>query len=214
MTPFRIAGLFALAAAPVLFSIAPSHAACVESVGMNTCAAFDPTSVTSVTSAGGFVTTNLNPFSPYTRARLLFVVNGSWSLPVSISSISLTGEGITGGPLSFGSITINNNLTPVVTSYLDLPSPVSSLNFANNKISFTIPANVANIPVNGNPYDWSSISAFVTYGNLDPMMPDTNTSSRIQFTARNPAPTPLPLMGAASAFAFSRRLRRRVSQSA
>jgi hypothetical protein len=207
----RIAAVCALSAAPLVLSASPGKAACVETVGQNTCAAFDPTSTTNVSSAGGF-TMSVMSAEDVTRARVRLAVNGSWALPVTISGIKLEGPGINSGtPLSFDDITLSANNAYVDSNYLALDTPIMDWSWTNSRISFVIPANVANIPIGGNPVDWSSISARIQYSNT---VGDSLNAPRVQFTARNPAPGPLPLMGAVSAFAFSRRLRQRVSQSA
>ena len=210
----RVAAVCALSAVPLVLSASPGKAACIQTVGNNTCSQFDPTSTTSVPSAGGFTGSGM-AVENVTRARVRLAVNGSWALPVTISGIQLEGAGInSGAPLSFNNITISTYRTYVFSNYVSLDTGVMDWSWTNSRISFVIPANVANIPIGGNPVDWSSISAMIQYSNDLGDMSDVLNSTRVQFTARNPAPGPLPLMGAVSAFAFSRRLRQRASQSA
>lgn len=212
---FRVSALCALLAAPIFFSVSPSRAACTRTVNGNICALFDPTSETTVVETGGFTGSAMSA-NNVTRARVRFAVNGSWALPVYISEIQITGPGINAGtPLAFSDVSPAANNTYVMTNHVNLDTPIMDWSWTSTRLSFTIPANVANIPIGGNPVDWSSISAIVQYSNdLGPDNSDVLNSSRLQFTASNPAPAPLPILGAASAFTLSRRLRRRISKSA
>ena len=207
-------GIFASA---LLFISNPSHAACsYPAIGANPCAQFDPTSVTNVENAGGFTLPNgsgtTTSFSDtVTKAYVRLGINGSWTSPVTITEISISGDGITGTKPITGGVTLTSNNTWVSSNFISLDTPLSSSNWANSRISFTIPQNAANVPIDGNAVNWSSISARITYQNED--MSASGTTSALQFTARNPAPAPLPLAGIVPAFLFSRQLRKRISFS-
>jgi hypothetical protein len=195
---------------------APSQAACTQSNGINTCTLFEPHTTSSVVNSGGFVGMAMGP--TFTKLRVMFATNGQWQTPnFTISDIKVSGEGIA-STLDFGSLSISPSSVwpdmasdPNSTSYINLSTSITKFDFSNNKISFVIPANVANITGNV-----SSISARLAYAytitsgpnSFDVDFPST-AEGRVQSTALNAAPSPLPLLGSASAFAFSRRLRQR-----
>ena len=191
----------------------PRHAACsYPAIGANPCAQFDPTSVTNVQNAGRFTgTPAFDPPDMVSQAYVRFAINGSWISPVTITGISISGDGLNAPKAISGSVTLTTNNTWVYSNVVSLDSSLSSINWANSTVSFTIPQDAANIPIGGNPVNWSSISARISYESPD--MAVSATSSRLQFTARNPAPAPLPLAGIVPAFVFSRQLRKRISFS-
>jgi hypothetical protein len=87
-------------------------------------------------------------------------------------------------------------------------SPFLSLtNASYNGVFFTVQQGAAT-----NDWNWESVDT----GNLEPIN-DTNYNGNITFSQLTPAnspdpvPGPLPLMGAAAAFGWTRKLRRRIS---
>ncbi len=215
-------GLFtaAVVLGPLLIQ-APSKAMCLtaQSVPPNTCTLFDPTSSSSVNSTGGFAGGGTpGDMAPgYEQAQVYFRINGTWDTPFTISGISLTGEGIT-TPLVFPDLEIPtpasmpSSWTSTLPQNLDVLIPTgTSMNFVNNRLSFTIPANVANISSN-----FSSISASLRYLSIadNGNSSESVTSSRVQFTATTPTPGPIPILGLLPAFGFTRRLRQRIQRIA
>jgi hypothetical protein len=211
-------GLFTAAVVLGPFLIqAPSKAMCLtaQSVPPNTCTLFDPTSSSSVNSTGGFTGGGTpGDMAPgYEQAQVYFRINGTWDTPFTISGISLTGEGITSS-LVFPDLVIPtpssmpSSATGTLPQNLNVLIPTgTSINFANNTLSFTIPANVANISSN-----FSSISASLRYLSISGT--ESVTSTRVQFTATTPTPGPIPILGLLPAFGFTRRLRQRIQRIA
>jgi hypothetical protein len=183
----------------------PAQAECFGVDGPNTCTVFHPETASSVVDTGGFFGMLMGP--TLTKARILFATNGNWQIPFTLSGITLKGDGITTS-LAFPDliVTPSSSWETNLTSFVDLPSPVTSYDYKNSKLSFTIPAGAAN--TSGN---YSSISARILYADASSM--GFASTTRVQSTAITFIPSPLPLMGTASAFAFSRKLRSRIRQA-
>ena len=203
----RIGAVSAFTLIGFLAAPGPARAACFGTNGANTCSVFHPETSSSIVDTGGFVGMGM---SGYDKVKVKFATNGQWQNPFTISGITLKGDGITTS-LNFGSLTITPSLTWGAndTGYINLDTSITDLNQANNMLSFVIPSGVANITGN-----YSSISARLTYADAgDDNMVTTPSNNRVQSTAINTVPSPLPFLGATSAFAFSRRLRQRMRQA-
>jgi hypothetical protein len=197
------------------FSAPSAQAACLPTDPSATCLTFDPDTVSSLSGRTGF-TGAFSPANPYTQARVGFSFTGSWTTPPSfdLSGISLTGNGI-GTSLAMPTVTVN---TPSIdfednrTAWVNLTSPVSSLNFNASSLSFLIPANVA--------AEGATISAVIQYRSVDAngaTLQLNSSSNNFKSTAVNnnpPVPGPLPVLGSGIALGFSRRLRRRIRLAA
>lgn len=215
LAPFAVRGCLvgmAAAGAMVVMPVPEVRAACIG--GNNPCTAFDPSTISSPTDVGGF-TGGGNPEATYTRAQLRFTFTGS-PVPVEISNIFLKGQGISQEQgLSFGSLSLASSEAAVSTNWINLDSSVpgggvNALNFSNNFVTFSMPVTSPNIAIG------STVLVEVRYS--DALDNNTNTSvGDFLATASNspdPVPGPLPLLGAGAAFGFSRKLRRRIRQSA
>ena len=162
--------------------------------------AFDPTTLSDVVAPAGTFSGTASGFN-YAKARLRFTLLGTWT-PSSFTGISLAGDGIASS-ISFGSLSTGAAGT-FLTSYLPLTTSISSINFANSSLAFTIPGGIA---VNGN-----SVQVDIQYADA----PENNINTSPTFnivTSSTPVPGPLPLLGAAAAFGCSRKLRKRIKQS-
>lgn len=203
----RIGAVSAFTLIGFLAAPGPARAACFGTNGANTCSVFHPETSSSIVDTGGFVGTGM---SGYDKVRVLFATNGQWQNPFTITGITLKGDGITTS-LNFGSLSITPSLTwgANSTGYLNLDTSITNVDLANSKLSFVIPSSVANTTGN-----YSSISALITYSDaFNFNMVTANPNFRVQSTAINTVPSPLPFLGATSAFAFSRRLRQRMRQA-
>jgi hypothetical protein len=218
-----IAGLVVAAAASSAFAFgaAPAKAACLPTDPSATCATFDPTSASNVelyTSFSGTSTTGV-----YDRVRVLFRLTGFTNNVFDISNIKLEGQGLPASPgFTFADVTTSATGFPTgptpggATVAYTLPSSINAasttLDFANNKLTFTFPSGIATAG------DGSRIRAYVNYF-------DSNDSELISQTSGNPfdttvtsgppvpTPGPISILGAGAAFGFSRCLRRRITQS-
>lgn len=204
----RIGAVSAFTLIGFLAAPGPARAACFGTSGANTCSLFRPETSSAVTNTGGF--SGMAMDTSVSQAKIMFATNGQWQSPFTITGIKLSGEGIT-TTLDFGSLSITPstswNLASNHTPYINLDTTLTDYDYSNNLLSFTIPANVANTTGN-----YSSISARIVYADAGMGLP-SSTASRAQSTAINSVPSPLPLLGASSAFAFSRRLRQRLRQA-
>ena len=194
-----------------------AKAACLESTGTlgspgyNPCATFNPGTASVVTDyqdfSGSFGTpTALSPGLQF--AQVSFQVS-SLSTPFSFDSVTLSGPGLSPSPLSFGSVNITSATSFFGSSIISLGSSLSSGSFGDYKLSFSIPGSV--VP------DGSVIDLDLAFCSA----PDCTSGAGKQFVSSTrfgaltaEVPGPLPLMGAGIAFGFSRKLRRRIRQSA
>jgi len=204
--------LSAAAASSMALSAAPAKAACVDAGSGTTqdCAQFDSTTPTTVTTFGynddGFIgSTSLDSLRFYAG---IIAPPPDWTFspsPITISNIeySLNGGGsftsaglnATSASLDAGSFSVN-----LISSAISI-APITSNSF---QIRFQIPGGVTTS---------NAGRLKVQIGATNPLDgPQVQTRS-ILATAYSPSsgvPGPLPLMGAAAAFGFSRRLRSRV----
>lgn len=196
-----VAGAAALACA-VAIPVTEVKAACLGGDGV--CSTFNPSTVSTPTSVGGFTgSANASVSDPFTRALVRFNISNFTGSPFTLSDISIEGPGINASlpsPKATLSITGNGNFS---TSFFALDTNLSSVNFSSSKISFTIPSGVGN---------GVTISSLIRYASA---LPDQNfsTVSQTGFTTTADVPGPLPLVGAGVAFGFSRRLRRRITSA-
>lgn len=208
-----LAGTAALGAA-VLMPAPEAKAACLESTGTlgspgyNPCATFNPGTTSVVTDyqdfSGSFGTpTALSPAVQF--AQVSFQVS-NLSTPFSFDSITLSGPGLIPSPLSFGSVNIASATSFFSSSIISLGSSLSSGNFGDYKLSFSIPGGV--VP-DGSVIDLDL--AFCSASNCTAGAGKQFVSSTRFGALTAEVPGPLPLMGAGVAFGFSRKLRRRIS---
>ena len=211
--PKKSAAVLAAAVSSLALAVSDAphaQAACLPSNPSSTCLTFDPSSASTLANRTGFFgeftpDVVIDPDNRYNRARVQFKFTGSWTTPFTLSGIAITGDGITSS-LSFGTETIT---TPTAdfddnsTSWLNLDSLVSVLNFSNSSISYVIPADAAGIG--------SSIEARIEYRSVNAAQQNASTTNSISTAVSlNTVPGPLPLAGAGVAFATSRQLRRRL----
>ena len=185
-----------------------AQAVCLGSTSV--CSRFDPASPSPVSNFSGFTGTG-NVAATYTKAKIRLTFTGS-PVPQTFTGFTLAGQGIN-TVLNFGNLTVTTSGTRVETSFQNLDTSVSgsSLNFANNSISFTIPAASGSEIALG-----STILVDVQYSdtaenNINTTAGDFNTIA--DDTINVDVPGPLPALGAAAAFRYSRRLRSRINAS-
>lgn len=195
---FAVAGAAALGCA-VVASAPEAKAACLPS--NNICSTFETGSTATPTlgNPGGFQFANgASSEDPFTSASVLFRVTGyTGALPIAITGISLSGDGIA-TPQSLNDVSIVS-LGNFISTSNSISVNVTPVSFANSKLSFTIPAglNVGTV-----------VSARVRYTN------GIETTLSSTFSTTSQVPGPLPMLGAGVAFGFSRRLRRRIAGAA
>ena len=179
---------------------APAQAACIGGDGI--CTTFTGDSPSTPTGVGGFSgTLSLSGAQVLNRFRVNFKVAGYTGSPFSLTGISVAGDGIIGSPLVVPDVTgIGNGTT--VSSFVNLSTSISSLDYTNSTISFAIPSGINT---------GSSITAELFYASTAETggIPDNSLTSDSDFTT-TAVPGPLPLLGAGAAFGFSRTLRKRI----
>lgn len=197
----------------VAADVKPTQAACRPSDPSPTCTSFNPDTESNLEDRSGFT----GEFSPpggltnlYTKARIQFKFTGSWFTPFTLSNLSLKGDGIT------SSLAFPEKLVIFTTPEYDdnrtiwgaLNTSLMHLNFANSKLSLRIPAGVAE--------KGATLEARIQYSSGDAIdVSQLNSSGGNFFTiaVKPEVPTPLPLVGAGLALAYSRRLRSRMRVS-
>jgi hypothetical protein len=188
-----------------------AQAACLPTNPSNICNTFDFKTVSNVVDRGGYAGTftGVN----YTQVRVAFRLIGAWNVspPITISGIKLFGQGIGPGGFSFGDVSAStlgdSNALQNPTAFVNLTSPIlpgQTLDFSSALVSFNIPANVASAG--------SQLRAVIQYADASGDQFNTSVTSFLT-TAVVATPAPLPLLGAGAAFAFSRRLRRRIRRA-
>lgn len=192
--------------------VAPSHAACKPSDPSAVCLTFDPLTDSNLADRSGFTGEFSPPAGPgnaYNQVRIQFRFNGAWTTPFNLANLGLKGDGITTS-LSFPDKAISfatNDYDDNSSAWGSLSTNISTLNFANSKLSLQIPAGVA--PAG------ATLEARIQYRSVNEAQ--LNSSGGNFLTASAPpsdtVPGPLPLMGAGLGFAFSRRLRGRIRSS-
>ncbi len=195
------AGMAALAAGASVLLVAPeAKAVCVTA--NPPCSVFDPSSTTNATFAYSGVTTTTG--APYDKVRVGFRLSSATTgLPLSIGGITLAGDGIT-GTQAFPGVTVAANGNPITfTSPFSITSALNTIDFGNSILNFSFPAGLS--------YP-TALTAFVQYGNgtFDSANGDDVISRSLTTTT---VPGPLPILGAASAFGFSRSMRRRIKRA-
>ena len=209
-----IAGLVVAAAASSAFAFgaAPAKAACVTAGSGTTqdCIAFNSTSPTTVTTFGyndaGFLgSTSLTSLAFFSG---IIPPTPAWTFspsPITISNIEYSlngGASYTSTGLNATSVSLASNFASA--DLITTPFSVSPILTDQFRLRFQIPGGVTTSNAG-----WLKVQIAAN----DPVDgPQVQTRS-IQATAYSPSsgvPGPLPLMGAAAAFGFSRRLRSRV----
>jgi hypothetical protein len=208
-----LASAFATATAASIFVASPVKAACTSSNSANNCVTFDPSSASSVVYAGyndggftandrltdiSFYSNNITSGFDITLTNIAYSLDGTNFITTGLSSTSytLTANGVAGSG--------TNLLAP-----FNIGSPIGS----NFKLRFEIPAISGFTPTDGT----AAIAAYVrNQKSSGPALPQTQTRDSAAYIAPTSAgvPGPLPLIGAAAAFGFSRKLRRRISIAA
>ena len=186
------------------FHVPEVQAACIG--GDSVCTTFDPTTASTPTNIGGFTGTTSPPApvgvdTNYTQARILFTITNTTS-SFSISGLSLAGDGIN-TTLSFAPVSITGDGS-FETSFQNLNTAITypnSFDFANSRISFTIPSGL-NIG--------TQILADIQYTSFNGSRQVSTSGGTFITTAASAVPGPLPLLGAGAAFGFSRTMRKRI----
>ena len=209
---FCLAGLLIAGAATsmVLVQAAPASAACIG--GNSTCSTFDPASSSAPNLAAGALSgLSTSPGDPYGFAVFRVSVTNFTGSSFSLDDFSLNaGAGVSSALTGFGPISITGNGS-FNGGFVALSSTVGAVDFANSAFNFTIPSGVGagtTLSVRLSYADTASLSAL-----------QIGTSAGAFTTAATSPPSaatpgPLPIIGAFSAFAASRQLRKRVSLSA
>jgi hypothetical protein len=221
-----IAGLVAAAAASSAFAFgtAPAKAACLTSTGTagipgyNPCVTFDNTA-TSVVDYQGFAGggAGIDPKALFAKVGFRF---SNFTPNINLTNIKLAGDGIL-STLNFGNLSVTSNTSFFETSTIALNNPATGLGtfaFTNSKLSFDFPGGLASASPAG------SISLRVTYCTLaNCTQPDgenviqNQRNNQMTFspsTSPTRTPGPLPIVGAAVAFAQARRIRKSLIASA
>jgi len=156
---------------------------------------FNPANPLNVVDQGGFTGSTLGVADPFVEARLRFEFTGLNPSPLpssfEISGISLEGDGITTS-LSFSPITITGNGT-FLTSFVNLNTPISNLDFANTRVSFNLPGGVIN--------DGAVFTVTTRYRSGVEFDQITSSTGPI-FEAQNVGPEPIPEPGTWAAAAL------------
>ena len=194
----------------ILLPASPASAACIG--GNSTCSTFDPTTSSNPTLGPGALSgTTVSAGDPYGFVVFRVAVTGFTGSSFDLTGFDLTaGDGISSTLTGFGDVNITGNGS-FASAFVPLSSTVGTANFANNAFSFTIPSGVGagtTLSVKLSYADTASLTAL-----------QIGTSAGTFTTAASSPPSaatpgPLPIIGAFSAFAASRQLRKRVSQSA
>lgn len=213
----RILPAFALstllgAGTVLVADVAPSHAACKPTDPSATCLTFDPLTDSNLSDRSGFTGEFSPPATPgnaYNQVRIQFRFTGAWTTPFVLANLGLKGDGITTDlalpdkTISFASTDFDDNSS----FWGSLDTNISTLNFANSKLSLRIPAGVA--PAG------AKLEARIQYRSINEAQLNSSGGNFLTVSAppSDTVPGPLPLMGAGLGFAFSRRLRGRIRSS-
>jgi hypothetical protein len=214
MKKLFIAGALAIASASSVALSSPAKAACtLDNSPTNNCTTFNPNSASNVVYGnyidGGWVAndrlTNISFYS----------TNITAGLPITLTNIaySLDGTNFITTNLSSTSYTITANGAPgsgtnLLTAY-NLGGAIGN----TFKLRYDIPAIPGLMPTNG----MATIAAYA--GNEQssgPPLPQNQTRDSAAYITSTPTsavPGPLPLIGAAAAFSFSRKARQRIKQA-
>lgn len=203
----------------LLADVAPSHAACKPSDPSATCLTFDPLTDSNLAGRSGFTGEFSPPAGPgnaYNQVRIQFRFTGPWTTPFNLSNLSVKGDGISAGSCLGGCsvgfpdkaiIFATNDYDDNSSAWGSLSTNISTLNFANSKLSLRIPAGVA--PAG------ATLEARIQYRSVNQAQLNSSGGNFLTTSAppSDTVPGPLPLMGAGLGFAFSRRLRGRIRSS-
>lgn len=194
-------GLAVLALTSGVVLAAPdARAACIG--GNPPCSAFTPDTPTDATfTFGGGQQTGAT--APWTTVDVAFRAISASPFPITLTNIRLFGDGLPVGGvvLSFGGapgeVTLaGNGLPNAITSQLvNLQPSLTAFDFNNSRLSFTIPQGLQ---------IGSQLAATLTYQDQQEL------NNRQSSALTSSVPGPLPILGAASAFGFSRSMRRRI----
>jgi len=207
-----LSSAFAAAAATLLVN-SPAKALCLTSNSANNCTTFNPSSSSSVVYGGytdggftsndrltdiSFYSTSITAGLPITLTNIAYSLDGTTFVTTGLTATSytITANGAAGS---------GTNLL----NAFNIPGGIGS----NFKLQFTIPASVGFAPTDGS----ATISAYIRNQQASgPALPQTQTRDSAAYIAppSSGVPGPLPLMGAAAAFGFSRKLRQRISIAA
>lgn len=208
--PFTLRGCLVGAAAMgamVLMPVPEVRAACLPTDPSSICTTFDPSTPSNISATGG-INETLNSAGDYVKARVVFSITGTWATPVTLTGIQLAGDGISGTvTLGDGSLLLSQVNTLYFTSFTSNFASIDSANLNNSRLTFTIPGSTAS--------PGASIQALIQYSDSNGLQVGTSGTFFTSTSASpSPVPGPLPILGAAAAFGFSRKLRRRIRQSA
>jgi MYXO-CTERM domain-containing protein len=156
---------------------------------------FNPDNPLNVVDQGGFTGISTSPGGAYNQALVRFTFSGlnpAPTTPFVISNIFLKGPGI-GSSISFGSLTISDNIA-YQTAYVSLGgSTVQSVDFEDVTVSFDVPKEVMNYG--------ASFSMAVRYADATDDQRGTSTTGPV-FEAQNVGPEPIPEPGTWAAAAL------------
>ena len=182
-----------------LFTIITLTAVSSPVVSTATSISFDPSQPLVVSGAGSF-TGSTSIDGTYTRARLVFSFFDKTSDPFTITGLSFTGDGISSS-LSFNNLVVSGNGLDddgqFLTNYVNLNSPLASLLFSNNTVSFEIPADSLNVG--------ASFTVGVRYANVNGSQINTSSGGSI-YASVIPEPS-ISLLSAVGMCLFLRRRR-------
>lgn len=196
------AGSIALLPAP------EAKAACIG--GDSVCTTFDPSTISNPTAIGGFDgSLTLASGQQLNRFRIRFKIANYIGAGFTLDNIFLSGDGITGSKaVPSVNIPANGGSGTTSSSYVILDTALTNgmtLNYNNSAITFRIP-----VGLNAS----TSITSELFYASTSETdnVPDNSLTSGSDFTTiATVVPGPLPLLGAGVAFAYSRKLRRRLT---
>ncbi len=210
MKKIILASAFATAAAASIFVSSPVKAACLTTSAGNNCATFNGVGNSDVV---------YNAFTDgvfSTNAKItdisfdLVGITGAFPITLSNLKYSFDNFATAGTTFNSGSYTATGaGIGPdILGGIVNAPGGVIGTNFA---VSFTIPAGTYT-PTTGTRF----LRINVGSNNAADTLPQTQTRSSTPVASPSTAqtPGPLPLVGAAAAFGFSRKLRRRISVAA
>lgn len=215
----------AIIASPIFFAVAPSQAATLTKTFNGFTEAFAPGEFITTTNAAGTAT-----FTPTTLTLVRQRTTGSTPVvsyevtksimedfrPLGVGAVTFvsgvfsydwhitSGTSNNGGLAAYNFSQTESGQTPIKFAYPATPPTAAPLNIATGT-----GANIASELVDTSKFGW-----FLTKSNNIGSPTDSNATATISnfvFTATyETVPGPLPLAGAAAAFAWSRRLRRRL----
>jgi hypothetical protein len=210
MKKIILASAFATATAASIFVSSPVKAACQATSAGNNCATFNGVGNSNVV-YNGFTDGVFSANAKITDISFDFVgITGVF--PITLSNLMYSFDNFATAGITFntGSYTASGAGfgLDILGGVVNAPGGVIGSNFA---VSFTIPAGTYT-PTTGSRF----IRMNVGSNNAADTLPQTQTRQSLPVASPSTAqtPGPLPLIGAAAAFGFSRKLRRRISIAA